>query len=67
MHLRWPDPGAEEENVMAMLLDVIAAVAAWSSAALLAWGAAICMGELLASADRPFGDAATRPQSLLFR
>jgi hypothetical protein len=52
---------------MITLLDVIAAVATWSSIALLAWGAAICVGELLVSADQPFGNAATRSQSLLFR
>jgi hypothetical protein len=52
MHLRRPDPGSEEEDVMAILLDAIAAVAAWSSIALLVWGAALCIGELLVCADQ---------------
>jgi hypothetical protein len=51
---------------MAILFDAIAAVAAWSSIALLVWGAALCIGELLVCADQAFGDAITRPQSLLF-
>jgi hypothetical protein len=52
---------------MAMLLDAIAALGAWGSVALLVWGAAICVGELLASADQALGKAVTRPQSPLFQ
>jgi hypothetical protein len=52
---------------MAILLDAIAGVAAWGSIALLAWGAVICVGELLASTDQALGNAVTRPQALLFQ
>lgn len=46
---------------MAILFDAIAAAAAWSSIALLVWGAALCIGELLVCADQALGGAITRP------
>jgi hypothetical protein len=52
---------------MSILLDAIAALAVWGSTALLAWGAAICMGELLASARPALLSAVNRPQFPRFR
>lgn len=57
----------EEEDVMVILFDAIAAVAAWASIALMVWGAVICVGELLASEDQDLGKVVTRPQALLFQ
>jgi hypothetical protein len=52
---------------MTILLDAVVALAVWGSTALLAWGAAICMGELLVSARQALVSAVNRPQSPAFR
>ena len=46
---------------MSTLLDAIVALGGWGSTALLAWGAAICMGELLASARQALVSAVSPP------